>query len=212
MKRREFFRLGAAAGAAAGLPAVGWATVRHVTTERPPLPASVRVLGSEVTGPDHRLFKGLSDDVFERLRGGFRARWPYRALRVVTAEQQGEAVAEGYLHTAWNTSYKLPTAFTADTPPFFPLAHFQWSTAQWIRGTAMAPNCLTYGVEQSPVGVVPVNEMFGEAQLIGMPRLPDGLPWRAHYIDEDTGLVMRAIYALDIYTDEYLVRWDVITG
>lgn len=211
MKRREFFKL----GAAAGLPAVGWATVRHVTTERPPLPDSVRVLGSEVTGPDQRLFKGLSDDVFERLRAAFRATWPHRSLRVVTAERHGEAVAEGALNTAWNTSYKLPTAFTADAPPFFPLAHFQWSTAQWIRGTVMAPNCLTYGYDgwkQPSEAVVPVEEMFGDVRVIGMPRLPDGLPWRAHYIDEDTGLVMRALYTLDIYTDEYLARWDVITG
>ena len=39
-----------------------------------------------------------------------------------------------------------------------------------------------------------------------------GLLWSAHYIDEDTGLAMRAASVWDPMTDRFICRWGVLCG
>lgn len=216
MNRRQFIRIGSATAAAAAVPltsSIKGPLGEFVLVEPASVAASVHVLGPEPTTPDQRFFKGLSDDVFERLRSAFREKWSSRTMRVVVAEDMGDAVLEGVLQFQWNTSYKLHASFTSDRPPYFPIDHFRWATNRWITGSCMCPEFPVYGDWSPPSNQpVPIAEMFGKARIVGMPRLPHGLIWQAHYIDEDTGLVMRAVASYEVQMDEYLARWDVIVG
>ena len=178
------------------------------------LPSTVCLLAEEPSNPEQRLFRGLSDDIFERLRAAFRAAWPHRSMRVVDLQRIGEKAEEGYLDRQWNTSYLMSASLAGDRPPFFHLTHFRDTTNQWMAGTTVCPGRETFGWERPSQGLqVPIQAMFPpEVRIVGMPWIPWGVVWRSLYVDEDTGLVMRAISAIDLPTDEYLLRCDLLCG
>ena len=215
MNRRQFIRIGSAATSlAAAMPStvlMGDATrveIVHATA----VPASVHVLGQSPSGQTSRLIKGLSDEVFVRLIGAFRRRRPRDVVRLVSGSRPGDAYADGTLQWQWNTSYKVPLSFTNDAPPYFPIDHFWWATDRWIGGSVCCPRPPVYGFWQPVDDHADPFAIFDALRVAGMPYVPSGLPWAAHYVDKDTGLVMRALGSLDIYTDELVCRWDVIGG
>ena len=213
MNRRGFMKSGMAASTFAGLALAGKVdpVLARIMDEPPTVPRpGIHILGPEAVGADGRLMRGLSDDVFERLIQAYRRVWlPVgRTLRCVDLSRPGDHTIEGELREQWNTSWVMAAAFTTDHPPYFDLAAFRGATNRWIRGTWMCPE--RYGVV--PDVPPPVAEMFGAARIIGMPILPSGLLWAAHYVDEDTGLVMRALFDYKANVDEFLMRWDVVCG
>jgi len=179
-----------------------------------PVARTVRVLAEGPNNPEQHFFKGLSDDIFERLRSAFRTAWPHRSMRIVDRQQIGQSAEEGYLDHQWNTSYVMRTTLASDTPPFFHLAHFRDSTNGWIHGTAICPGRDAFGWETPSRGVeVPLQAMFPpEIRVVGLPWVPFGVVWRALYVDKDTGLVMRALSVIDITIDDYVLRCDLICG
>lgn len=212
--RRGFLKAGMTASAFSAAALAGKANpalARMVTEPQTPLRPGIHVLGDEVASPDQRLARGMSDDVFERLLKAYTNAFPSRPMWVVAIGQLGEYAPEGRtLTNQWNSSFTTPSAFSTDQQPYFDLAEFRNGTNGWVAGTCIQPSRPGYG--GPPSQQVPIAEMFGERRIVGMPMLPSGLQWRAHYVDEDTGLVMRALAYLDIMTDEFICRWDVICG
>ena len=214
MKRREFIRIGGATAAASAIPlaAFGGSLGERAVVEASAMPSSVHVLGPPAQHPDERLVKGLSNEVFARLVAGIRRRHPHRTLRLVGGSRPGDAFTEGVLQWQWNTSYKIPASFMNDEPPYFPIDHFWWATDRWIAGSMCCPRSPVYGDWQPVDDYADPFAIFDALRVAGMPHLPSDLPWAAHYVDEDTGLAMRALGYLDIVSDEFVCRWDVIGG
>ena len=127
----------------------------------------------------------------------------------------GEAAAEGIIRDRWATSVKMSASFATNYPPYFDLARFRIVTDHWTRG----PQIESYYHNSDPSGFRPthIKSMFGEVYgadvaVVGMPCLPSGMVWSAHYIDEETGIVMRALCVYEAESDDYVMRWDIITG
>lgn len=195
MNRRSFLqRAGLGVAAVPFVPvsvgAFGWKT-----EDTPKLGAGVHVLGEVPTDRAARLVKMLSDDVFERLCRNLRN----RNFRVTT----GERIGEDDLAEQWNTGRRVSLDYASDTPPVFPVAQFRESTDRWVRGHVMSTDV--------KLGA-PTHEAFSGMHVMGMAFLPLGLLWCAHYVDESTGTVMRAVSQFDVVMGDLTVRWDVLCG
>lgn len=229
MDRRSFLRVGSLSTVAASVIPTLVAQAQQPTALDAPLHhhvnampvtrnraiSSIHVLGQSLAHADQRLAKGLSDDVFARLVSAFRAEWPARSLRVVMVDRIGEAVVEGVIRDQWASSVKMRASFATDSPPYFNMERFRAVTDHWTCGPQIEP----YYHDSDPSGFqrTHIKSIFGEVYgadvvVVGMPRIPSGLVWSAHYIDEETGIVMRAICAYEWECDDYLMRWDVVTG
>ena len=153
----------------------------------------VHVLGPKPTDDTQRLVRVLSDDVFDRLR-----RACPRLVRLTTAEKMGEAVDWVGVKQA-NTSYTL-NSMEVENP--LDLERFRLCTDCWVVGLVISPG----------PGWANAAELFKDARLVGLPWLPEGMVWRAHYLDETTGWAMRALAAYDLTLDQLVMRWDVLYG
>lgn len=200
LTRRSFLGRSAASAAAAG----AWPLVP--TLDPPllgvPVPDGptrnpVRVLGPTPEPGWPFITKQMSDSVFERLRQPFMG----RSLRLENAAYLGE----GALAWQINTSYAVYLGTTVPNP--FPYAHFLNWTNCWVTGTRIA----LPGLGDAPLGATP-RHLMAEARCVGMPILPAGLLWAAHYLDEDTGLAMRALSVYETHADLIVFRWDVFYG
>jgi hypothetical protein len=200
MNRRNFLHAVSASSAAALIPAksFGWPAAEPL-----PMPASsVHVLGMPATDAAQRLMRMLSDDVFEQLRLRFRKAYPSGGL-VVT---DGQYIGDRNLTHVWHTATKVHPQYAVDRPPAFDLTDFRARTTCWIQGYRIC-----YG-SPNPQYATPVTEIFDGTTRVGIEILPFGLLWAAHYLDEDTGLTMRACTAWDVITDEIIGRWSVLVG
>lgn len=202
MNRRAF--LGGAAASplalvvAAAPSNFGW----PVAAPLPSLPASAHVLGPEPTDSTQRLVRMMSDDVFTQLVTRFRRAYPAKALRVV----EGQYLGDRGLAVMWHAAVEVDGSYAGDRPPEFPLTDFRARTASWCQGPM-----LCFG-SPSPEHATPITTMFDGRTRVGMGILPAGLLWAAHYLDEDTGLAMRAVAQFQIQTDRIAARWDVLCG
>lgn len=195
-RRRFLTRVGVAgAGALAGMPLPRWPVQEHDAGALP----EVAVLGAP--SPDGvlgQLVRGLSDDVFERLRHAVHG----RSFRVLTTDRAGtQATANSVILEQANTGFECDPIYLSDTAPVFDLARFRRLTDRWTRGCEL---CIGSGGDAA--------ELFAAAQVVRMPVLPLGPRWAAHYVDEKTGLVMRALMDYNLETDVYVFRWDVLYG
>lgn len=177
---------------------VQWKALKR--SDAPTLHDGVHILGPTPVSDDAILVRAMSDDVFERLRRAVRG----RTLQVVP----GTRVVLAY---QWNTSVEMGFI---DIDHFhrvgFPLSWFRWATDTCPRGAACCPARPLYGADLFSVPDPDPAQVFAELRSVGMPILPSGLTWAAHYMDEDTGMVMRVVALADILVDELVVRWDVI--
>lgn len=143
----------------------------------------------EPTRSTSRRVKALSDDVFARLVLGAAG----RTFRLIEAD---DAVDCPDIQQ-WHTGYELDLE-----DPRVDLERFRSFTDRWYQGKQLYIG---------PEGVPP-EEMFMDRLVVGRPVLPAGLLWAAHYVDEQTGLVMRAVADHSIVHEHTLCRWDVICG
>lgn len=206
MNRRTFLHGGLAAAAAVPFAPIVVGAFGWPTWEREPVPgATVHVLGAPAKDRYSRLVKMLSDDVFDRLCravGG-------RSYAVTQAERIGEVSAARFRSVTmthqWNTDWRASFGHVAEQPLPFPLLAFRERTNRWMPGFS------AFGTDQDDLRK-PAREAFGSSSAVGMPFLPRGVLWQAHYLDGRTGMVMRAVGAVDIVKDDIMVRWDVLCG
>lgn len=168
-------------------------------------PSTVHVLGPVLDTRLGRLTRSLSDDVFDRLIQSLAG----CSFKVTVLQRLGEALwgprSVACLTRQGNTYWSLSGDYLCDVPPEFPLQAFRLQTDHWDEGL-LIPH------ENFDRGPANTSGMFRKATIMGMPRLPDGLGWAAHYVDERTGTVMRALMDYEINTDGYTLRYDVICG
>lgn len=146
-----------------------------------------------------RFARALSDDVFGRLLAAFKG----RSLYLADAQYVGERADNGIVLTnQWNTGYEVDSSYLSDRPPVFDLDRFRAYTDCWIGGRVL---CI--GGDKTPT-----REAFKDARVTGLPVLPRGVRWAALYLDETTGVAMRAIGDLNVMLDQHVFRWDVICG
>lgn len=207
MNRRDFLKGSGLATAAVFAPAVtlGWAI-----DKQPRLEPSIHVFGESPTWRGAQAVKLASDDVFARLCQDLRG----QSYRVTQGERVGAAiftddVRHGVFHLTeqWNHGYIIESEYIVEHPPVFDVERFRRETNRWIRGTQLA-----MAGDEAHVPWVSAIEAFGGKRCVGMPFLPIGLVWAAHYLDEATGMVMRAVSQYDIVHAHVAVRWDVLCG
>lgn len=200
MNRRNFLR--SSAGGVGTLAAMAVVPAYGFPAAPAAMPSTVHVLGAEPTDGAQRLIKAMSDDVFEQLRQRFRAAYRTKTLKV-TAYQY---VGDGPIRESWHAAVRVDLCYAGERPPEFPLETFRRETACWTHGYQ-----LLFG-STDPKDATPVTQMFDDVAAVGMPMLPQGVMWTAHYLDEDTGLFMRAVADFDIVTNDAKARWDVLVG
>lgn len=196
MNRRSFLqRAGATAATAAAVTALPMTAFAGVPVPPPIEPVRVHVLGMPVVDASQRFVKMMSDDVFERTLSALRG----RSFQLTN----GERVGEYSINAMWNNSIKVDSIYACEHPDRFDIEEFRRETNGWMLGCTMCPGG----------GGTPAAEAFGpRITQVGLPFLPVGLLWAAHYIDEGTGFAMRAVAQHEIYFDRLLARWDVLCG
>ena len=222
LTRRSFLGTGSIA---ASLGVVGLAQAPKLapiddTVPAPPpaLPiasdSEVVVLGDELDSDFGKFIRQLSDDVFRRLSAEF------PPVRLSIAKKLGEGepigsdedVTDGWrqhrtiyrsLAQQWNTGIEIPSMFVmAHHQPHFDLERFRDQTSHWELGAALSIG-----------GRVPTKEAFANAKIVGLPELPRGLIWCAHYLDTKSGAAMRVLADhFSIVSDTITVRYDVMIG
>lgn len=221
LTRRSF--LGCSAGLGVALPAFVTASLpatevmNTAPTPLPPLPLlpsisrdpavdslGVHVIGPELDTPFGIFIRQLSDDVFRRLIAEF------PSVRVINGRRVGHTedvvehgrVASYCLTEQWNTGTEIGGEFLNGRHLVnFDLERFRHRTSHWERGLVL---CMG--------GLIPTREAFAPAAVVGLPELPLGLAWAAHYLDERTGAAMRVVSDYEVQWDHAVVRYDVLVG
>jgi hypothetical protein len=209
LTRRSFFGTAATAAAASSVlqlktpvPAVAQTPV--VAPPPPPRPA-FHILGEQrPVGNMGALIRQLSDDVFLRLTAALAG----RSFEVLDGSRLGEKFhrwIDGDIYQTRGLSRNLNTSYELDwsTPETFTdVERFREFTSRWTEGLLIC----TGGGPSNTV------EAFADLSFVGTPNLPKGVEWAVYYVDEQTGLVMRAIAAFDIIRDRMVLRYDVLAG
>lgn len=158
-------------------------------------------LGPTPQSSTERLIVGMSDSVFRRLCEALDG----KTYRMTQCEHVGDKVGRsGVITDHWHNGFTLNLAYASAhaAPPFEFYEDFVAATSEWYQGLQL---CLGPG-DTTPL------EAFGAKSFVGLPTLPIGLIWSGHYIDERTGMAMRAMAQYDIWTNTGTCRWDVICG
>lgn len=213
MNRRDFVKTTGSVLALSSVPLVPRWTfsqkdrVIDPLSQRKPAQGTLAMLGYLPEGDVERyLFRALSDDVFERAMAALRG----QSYRLVTGQRVGEAFAlpagrdtrEAVTLThQFNTDWQMDSR-DLGRDVIFDLTRFRSHTNHWR-------DCLAIDYVHPTIAT---DAAFNGRRLMGLPMLPSGLLGTAHYIDEATGLTMRALMAFQVLDDHYTMRWDVLCG
>lgn len=206
--RRRFLQSTAGAAGALAATAAGTRPTWQEEFKASTLQSStVRVLGPEPTTPIQKLVRSLSDDVFERLCQTFKG----RSCQLFEHQRLGIMGPRGkVLNLQAHTAIGLSSEFTSEDPPWFDISSFRLATNCWMKGPALLINWVN---GRQLVDLKDNREdVFAGITFMGMPYFPTGVEWAAHYVDERTGVFMRALGCYDLNTDQVIGRWDVICG
>lgn len=168
--------------------------------------STVHILGPAALRPLQKLVRRLSDDVFDRVCQVFEG----RTCQLVDVARAGAVGPWGQTFSQMHTAVQVSNMFAQDNPPPFDLKNFRFATNAWIMGQALLIGWRTGGLASASEDNR--RDTFAGITVMGIPYLPTGMEWAAHYVDEQTGVFMRVVATYDINVDEVVVRWDVICG
>jgi hypothetical protein len=167
----------------------------------------MRVLGPAPETPIQRVMMALSENVFGRLRQHA------PVLRVCDKlDKVGSVTERGVcLDTQMNAWVALEGRMASEHPPEWDYEDFVAQTDHWEVGQAIAMREDQW-TPREPAGPPNAAELLKGKRAVGMLFLPQGVEWRGNYIDEMTGLTMRAVGNYMPWIDGFALRWDVLCG
>ena len=107
-----------------------------------------------------------------------------------------------------NTAVELSGEYMSEHPTELNIKQFRVETDHWVMGPIVCFNN-RLAAEQYPPNA---HVILARKTTVALLVLPQGLEWAANYVDETTGMAMRALCDWDLCRDQLMLRWDVLCG